>query len=292
VNLPIVALALVTGRLVVPPSKNPHPKALDLVGAVTSIAGVVALVYAIIEGPTYGWLSARTIGIGAVGVALLAAWVAFELRSSHPMVDLRVFRNARFSAASFSVTMIFLALFGWLFLFSQQMQFVLGYNTLQAGVRALPFAITIGAVSQPAAKLGARADTKAVVTAGLAMMAVGGALGVAIMGSVASSLFTSRVQPALAHVPAQFAAQAKASVGAAVTVGQHAPGSVGHNLIDVARQAFVIGSDHAMLVAVAAALLGSLVAARFLPARAPGEAPSPMKSKRSRSPSSAGDRRR
>jgi hypothetical protein len=170
VNLPIVALALVTGRLVVPPSKNPHPKALDLFGAVTSIAGVVALVYAIIRAPTYGWLSARTIGIGAVGVALLAAWVAFELRSSHPMVDLRVFRNARFSAASFSVTMIFLALFGWLFLLSQQMQFVLGYNTLQAGVRALPFAIAIGAVSQPAAKLAARAGTKAVVTAGLAMM--------------------------------------------------------------------------------------------------------------------------
>jgi hypothetical protein len=250
------------------------------------------------------------------------------------MVDLRVFRNARFSAASFSVTMIFLALFGWLFLFTQQMQFVLGYNTLQAGVRALPFAFTIGAISQPAAKLAARIGTKTVVTAGLALMAIGfglmasstvhtgysfllvasiviaagmglamapatesimgalppdqagvgsavndttrslgGALGVAVMGSVAASIYTSHVQPALAHVPATFAAQAKASVGAAVTVGQHAPGSTGHNLVDAARQAFITGSDHAMLVAVAAALLGSLVAARFLPARAVSEAP-------------------
>jgi EmrB/QacA subfamily drug resistance transporter len=334
VNLPIVALALVGGRLVVPPSRNPRPQALDPVGLVTSVAGVVALVYAIIEAPTYGWLSFRTVGIAGAGLAILAGWVAYELRSSHPMVDLRVFRNARFSAASFSVTMIFLALFGWLFLFTQQLQFVLGYNTLQAGIRALPFAITIGAVSQPAASLAARIGTKSVVTAGLALMAVGfglmatstaatgfgfllvasiviaagmglamapatesimgalppaqagvgsavndttrslgGALGVAIMGSVAASVFASRIHPALTHLPATVAAQAKASVGAAVTVGQHAPGSTGHNLVDAARQAFITGADHAMLIAVAAALLGSLVAARFLPARAAGEEP-------------------
>ncbi len=244
-----------------------------------------------------------------------------------------MFRNARFSAASFSVTMIFLALFGWLFLFTQQMQFVLGYNALQAGVRALPFAVTVGAVSQPAAKLAARIGTKAVVTGGLTMMAIGfglmamstthtgypfllvasiviaagmglamapatdsimgslpptqagvgsavndttrslgGALGVAIMGSVASSIFAGRVQPALTHVPAGFAAQAKASVGAAVTVGQHAPGSVGQQLVDVARHAFISGSNHAMLLAVGAALLGALVAARFLPAQPVAEA--------------------
>ena len=328
VNIPIVALALVTGRLVVPPSKNPNPKALDPIGLVTSVAGVVAVVYAIIEAPTYGWLSARTLAVAAAGAAVLAGWVLFELRSSHPMVDLRVFRNARFSAASFSVTMIFLALFGWLFLFTQQMQFVLGYNTLQAGVRALPFAVTIGAVSQPAAKLAARAGTKVVVTAGLALMAVGfalmaastaqtgyssllpisiviaagmglamapatesimgslppaqagvgsavndttrslgGALGVAVMGSVASSIFASRIGSALIHVPTAFAAQARSSVGAAVTVGQHIPGPYGHDLVDTARQAFVTGSDHAMMVATAAALLGAVVAARFLPAR-------------------------
>jgi hypothetical protein len=96
-------------------------------------------------------------------------------------------------------------------------------------------------------------------------------LGVAVMGSVAASLFASHLRPALAHVPAQFAAQAKTSVGAAVTVGQHAPGSVGHSLVAAARQAFIAGSDRAMLVAVAAAALGALVAARYLPARAAGE---------------------
>jgi len=176
VNLPIVAVALIAGRLLVPASKNPNPAALDPVGLVTSVAGVVAVVYAIIEAPASGWLSIRTLGVAAAGVVVLAGWVVYELRSSHPMVDLRVFRNARFSAASFSITMIFLALFGWLFLFTQQLQFVIGYNTLQAGARALPFAVTIGAVSQPAARLAGRVGTKAVVTAGLALMATGFAL--------------------------------------------------------------------------------------------------------------------
>jgi hypothetical protein len=90
---------------------------------------------------------------------------------------------------------------------------------------------------------------------------------------VAASFFASHVRPALAHLPAQFASQAKASVGAAVTVGQHAPGSVGQSVVEAARQAFITGSDRAMLVAVAAALLGSLIALVFLPARAAGEEP-------------------
>jgi EmrB/QacA subfamily drug resistance transporter len=333
VNLPIVALALLAGRQLVPPSRNPAPKALDPVGLATSIAGVSAVVYAIIEAPTYGWLSARTLGVVAAGVAILGAWVVYELRSPHPMVDLRIFRNARFSAASFSVTMVFLALFGWLFLFTQQMQFVLGYNALQAGVRALPFAVTIGAVSQPAARLATRLGTKVVVTSGLGVMAIGfglmatssaqtqypfllaasviiasgmglamapatesimgslpvaqagvgsavndttrslgGALGVAVLGSVASSVFAGQVRPALAHVPPHFALEAKGSVGAAVTIGRHAPAPLGHGLVEAARQAFMVGSDHAMVFAVAAAVAGSLVAARFLPARAAGEA--------------------
>jgi EmrB/QacA subfamily drug resistance transporter len=333
VNLPIVAVALTGGRLAVPPSRSTRSDALDPVGAVLSIGGLVALVYAIIEAPAYGWTSVRTLGLAAAAVTILGAFVAFELRSTHPMVDLRIFRNPRFAAASFAITMIFLALFGWLFLFTQQLQFVLGYSTLQAGVRALPFAFTIGLISQPAARLAARIGTKAVVSTGLAVMAaglammatstastgfvfllvasiviaagmglamapatesimgalppsqagvgsavndtvreLGGALGVAVMGSVASSYFASRIQPALRHIPAPYASEAKASVGAAVTIGQHAPAPIGHQLIAAARSAFITGADHAQIVAVAAAVLGSLLALRFLPARADGEA--------------------
>ena len=334
VNLPIVGVALVAGRLVVPPSANPHPRALDPIGALLSMAGILAVVYAIIEAPSHGWFSAMTLGTVTAGLALLVSFGLFELRSTHPMVDLRVFANARFSAASFAVTMIFLALFGWLFLFTQQLQFVLGYSALAAGVRCLPFALTMGVASAQSAKVAARIGTKAVVTAGLALMAigfgvlstatvhdgypllvvasmvvaagmglamapatesimgslpraqagvgsavndttrfVGGALGVALTGSIASSVFASHLRPVLTHVPARDVAEAKSSIGGAVTVGQHAPGSFGQAIADVARQAFMAGSDRAMLVAVVAAALGALVAARFLPARATAPAP-------------------
>jgi EmrB/QacA subfamily drug resistance transporter len=329
VNVPIIAMALAAGRLVVPPSANPHPRTLDPVGALLSSLGIVALVYAIIEAPSSGWTGATTVATVALGVALLIGFSFFELRSTHPMVDLRVFANARFSAASFGVTMIFLALFGWLFLFTQQLQFVLGYSALQAGVRCLPFALAMGVASPLSAKLAARVGTKVVVALGLLDMAVGfgllatatvrtgypllvlasvvvaagmglamapatesimgslppaqagvgsavndttrfvgGALGVALTGSVASSVFASRLRPVLVHVPAPYAAEARSSVGGAVTVAQHAPGPLGQVMADAARQAFMAGSDRALLVAVAAAVLGSLVAARFLPARA------------------------
>ena len=300
------------------------------------MAGMLAVVYAIIEAPSHGWLSPVTLGTAAVGIALLVSFSFFELRSTHPMVDLRIFANARFSAASFGVTMIFLSLFGWLFLFTQQLQFVLGYSALEAGVRCLPFALTMGVASALSAKVAARIGTQVVVTAGLAVMAigfgvlstatvhteypllmvasmmvaagmglamapatesimgslprtqagvgsavndttrfVGGALGVALTGSVASSVFTIHLRPVLTHVPARYVAEAKSSIGGAVTVGQHAPGSFGQTVIHVARQAFMAGSDRAMLVAVVAAALGSLVAARFLPARATAAIPEP-----------------
>jgi len=62
VNLPVVAVALIAGRYLVPPSSNPHPKALDPIGTALSVAGLVAVVYSIIEAPSNGWLSARTLG--------------------------------------------------------------------------------------------------------------------------------------------------------------------------------------------------------------------------------------
>ena len=328
VNLPIIAVALAAGRFVIPPSASPQPKPLDPAGAVLSIAGLLALVYAIIEAPQHGWLSASTLGIAAAGLVILAAWVVVELRSSHPMVDLRVFANARFSAASFAVTMIFFALFGWLFLFTQQMQFVLGYSALQAGVRTLPFAAAMGIASAVSAKLAARAGTKLAVAAGLAFMAagfglmatstvhtgylflapasvilaigmglamapatesimgslppaqagvgsavndttreIGGAVGVAVMGSAASSVFTSHLHTSLSHLPARYA-HATGSLANALTAASHTRGPAGQVLAHAAQHAFITGTDTAMLAAIAAALLGSLAAVIFLPARA------------------------
>jgi EmrB/QacA subfamily drug resistance transporter len=335
VNLPIVAVALAAGRFVIPPSASPRRQPLDPAGAVLSIAGLLAVVYAIIEAPQHGWLSASTLGIAGAGLVILAAWAVVELRSSHPMVDLHVFANARFSAASFSVTMIFFALFGWLFLFTQQMQFVLGYSALQAGVRTLPFALAMGVTSAVSAKLAARIGTKLAVAAGLALMAagfglmasstvhtgylflapasmvlaigmglamapatesimgslppaqagvgsavndttreIGGAVGVAVMGSAASSVFASHLHTSLSHLPARYA-HATGSLADALTAAGHAHGPAGQALASAAQHAFITGSSTAMLAAIAAALLGSVAAVIFLPART-AHTPAPL----------------
>jgi len=103
INVPVVLTALVAGRYLVPTSKDPSAPRLDPVGTALSAAGLLALLYAIIEAPTYGWGSPSVIGGFAAGAVVLAAFILFELRSDHPMLDVRFFKNPRFSGASFAV---------------------------------------------------------------------------------------------------------------------------------------------------------------------------------------------
>ena len=125
--------------ILVPKSKDSTASPLDPVGAVLSIVGISALVYAIIEGPNHGWASAESLlwFTGAIVVLALFAW--WEWRSRHPMLDLRLFRNRRFSVASGGISLIFFAMFGMFYLLTQYLQFVLGYSPLEAAVRLLPF---------------------------------------------------------------------------------------------------------------------------------------------------------
>ena len=102
-RLPIVAIALVAGHWLVPASRAPQARRLDLIGAALSVAAFTALTYTIIEAPANGWLSAMTLGLGAASVALLAAFAAREARTDHPMLPLRLFRNPRFGGAGVSI---------------------------------------------------------------------------------------------------------------------------------------------------------------------------------------------
>jgi EmrB/QacA subfamily drug resistance transporter len=137
-NLPVVAVALVAGRRLVPRSRDPHQSELDPVGASLSIVGFGALLYGIIEGPNYGWTDPQVVSSFGVAAVSLIAFGMWELRSAHPMLDLTFFKDRRFSAASGAIAIVFLVMFGTFFLVTQYLQFVRAYSPLEAGVRMLP----------------------------------------------------------------------------------------------------------------------------------------------------------
>jgi EmrB/QacA subfamily drug resistance transporter len=173
VNVPIVIVALVLGAVFIPTSKDPNPHGLDFPGLGLSIAMVGLLVYTVIEGPHRGWLSVETLASFAGTLVLLAAFIKRELSTSEPLLDVRVFRNARLSAATGSIGIAFFVLFGFTFLVTQYFQFVRGYSTLSSGVHTLPFAIGAGITAPIAARLALKFGTKRIVSIGLTNMAIG-----------------------------------------------------------------------------------------------------------------------
>jgi EmrB/QacA subfamily drug resistance transporter len=329
VNLPIAALALGAGAFLVPTSKDPTAPRLDVLGALLSIAGLVALVFALIEAPVKGWNDPMILGAFALAAALLAAFAWWELRIDHPMLDVGFFRNPRFTAASAAVTLVFFAMFGYSFLLTQYFQFVLGYGAAEAGVRMLPLALTLMVVAPLSSRIVERAGTKAVVTTGLTLVTlsllsqtaltagssywdvvwrmmllalgmgltmapatesimgslplakagvgsavndttrqVGGALGVAIIGSVLSSIYGDRVvETFTGRLPESAVEAARGSLGGALAIAD-AAGSAGEPLAVAARGAFVDAMHGGAVVAAVAAGLGALVTLLFLPARA------------------------
>ena len=136
-----------------------------------SAAAMGLLVFTIIEAPDYGWASVRSLAGFAVSAVLLAAFIWWEQRTSHPMLDVRLFRNMRFSAASGAVTVAFFTLFGFIFLITLYFQFVRGYAPLSTGVRLLPVALSVGVGSVAGTQLAVRFGTKLIVTLGLVAMA-------------------------------------------------------------------------------------------------------------------------
>jgi EmrB/QacA subfamily drug resistance transporter len=168
---PIAATAGLLVARYAPTSRDPHRPRTDRGGFVLSTATIALLVYTIIEAPTYGWGSARTLGAFAVSALLVVAFVAWERRTEEPMLDVDLFRNPRFTAASASVAISFFALSGFIFLVTQYFQFLKGYGPLSTGVRLLPVASFVAISSVLGTKLAVRLGTKLVVAAGLLLMA-------------------------------------------------------------------------------------------------------------------------
>src|SRR5207302_11430153 len=137
-----------------------------------STAMIALLVYTVIEAPNHGWASARSLGGFALTGMLAASFVAWERRTEHPMLDLSLFGNPRFTAASASVAISFFALSGFILLVTQYFQFLKGYGPLSTGVRLLPVASFVAISSVFGARLAVWAGTKLVVASGLSLMAM------------------------------------------------------------------------------------------------------------------------
>jgi EmrB/QacA subfamily drug resistance transporter len=331
VNLPIVAFGLLAGVFLIPDSKDPHPAALDPLGAILSIAGLAILLYGIIEAPSHGWGDPVTVISLLIAAVLLAGFAWWELHIDHPMLNFAFFKNPRFSAGSAAITLTFLAMFGSLFVFTQYLQFILGYTPLQTGVRLLAFAIPMVLISPLSPRLVERFGTKVVVAAGMAMTTtglvalsfveaqssyagiawrmvimasglaltmapatdsimgslplakagvgsavndttrqVGGALGVAVLGSVFTSIYGSQLANSLngQGLPAGVVAQAKDSVGAAMQAAATLGGAAGARLVSATNSAFIDGFHAALRAGALVTLIGVAVTLVWLPARA------------------------
>jgi EmrB/QacA subfamily drug resistance transporter len=226
VNIPIVIGGLIAGAILIPESRDPEPKGLDFPGAGLSIAGLTAMVWGLIEASERGWTNPTILASFAVGAAILALFVAWERRTDHPMLDVSVFRNKRFSAASVAVAFVFFALMGVVYFLTTYLQSVMGYTALEAGIRMLPVAGGLIAATKLSVEATKRLGTKVVVAAGLGTVGsalyVLGTCGVATgYGRVALALSMMGVGMSLAMSPATESImgslpKAKAGIGSAM----------------------------------------------------------------------------
>jgi EmrB/QacA subfamily drug resistance transporter len=173
VSVPVVVIAVIAGRILLPESRDPNAGRFDPLGAILSAAGIALLTYSIIEAPSHGWASAQTVGGITGSLLILAVFAWWQARRPDPMLDVRLFRNARFSAASVAIALAFFGLFGFIFMITQYFQIVRGYDPLGAGIATLPFAFVTAGFSPLAMLLMRRFGTKLVVAAGLATMSAG-----------------------------------------------------------------------------------------------------------------------
>ena len=334
VNLPIIVGSLLVGRWLLPKSSDPTHAPLDPVGAVLSVVGLSALVYAIIEGPEHGWLSAESAVWFGLAVVVLAGFLLWERARRQPMLDLRFFRDRRFSVSSGGITLIFFAMFGTFFLTTQYFQLVLGYSPLGAGLRLLPMSVVMMVVAPQTPKLVSRFGANRVAGTGLLAVAggllifslsgtdtdywqvlltfvvlaagfsltmspmttqlmssvprskagvgsamndttreLGGALGVAVLGSLVTSRYGSSIASALGDVAAPVREIARSGLSGAVALadqperfpGLRLPAGAAEGIKAAAQQAFVDALGAAALVGAAVVTLASLAVFCYLP---------------------------
>jgi EmrB/QacA subfamily drug resistance transporter len=174
VNVPVSILAFVlTPRLIAESRAEHETRAFDVAGAVTVTAALSILVYALVDATDAGWGSSQTIGLIALSVALLAAFVAIEMRSAKPLVPFSIFRIRTLTGANVVGLLVGASLFSMFFFISLYMQQVLGYSAIHAGLSYLPLALVIMTSAGIASQLVTKLGYKPVLAAGLMFIVIG-----------------------------------------------------------------------------------------------------------------------
>jgi EmrB/QacA subfamily drug resistance transporter len=334
INVPVTAIGVAAIAVLVPESRNPDPGRIDYLGVLLSIAGLVLLVYGIIQGGDKGsWVHWDVLGTALAGAALLAVFGWYEARLSHPSLDVRLFRDPRLSSAVGAIALVFFGMLGAFFFLSFYLQSVRGYSPLHAGLLTLPFAAGQMLVSPRAAGLVRRFGAKAVGVSGLLTVAIalagyellgtatpiwvlgviffiqgagmgsvmpsateavmsvvpreqagsgsaltntarqlGGALGVAVLGSIVAQVYRSQLSPHAALLPAAARSAASGSITATQAVASRF-GSAGLRLDGFADTAFVHAMHVTSVISAAITLAGALVVLTWMPGRADQDLP-------------------
>ncbi|MGV0993288.1 MAG: MFS transporter [Mycobacterium sp.] len=333
--VPIALVAAFAAPLVIPASSPDRHSRLDRGGLVLSVAMLGSLVYTIIEAPQRGWTSPLTLGGFALALAAGIGFAAWERRRQDPLIDVTLFTNLRFSAASGAVTVAFFALFGFIFMITQFMQMLQGFGPLGTGVRILPVALSIAIGSVLGTRLAvSRIGTKAIVFVGLLMMAasfawisvidlsvsylemamqmvllggglglttapatdsimgvvrpeqagagsavndatrqVGGTLGVAVIGSIFSTLYIRHLtdSQALQALPDGARSVAEEGLAQGLAVAAQSPAEIAGAVRSSVNDAFLSGMSAGCLTAAGICLAGALFVLAVLPAHPTGE---------------------
>ena len=259
VNVPIAGLAIVASLFLVPDSRDPESKPLDIPGALLSMGAVSALIFAIIEGPDWGVASPQLAITVAAAVVLGLGFVLRERQAAYPLLDLALFRLPRFSTGAAAVSLAFFSLVGFIFGFTQYLQFVQGHSPLAAGIRFLPIAggFMVGAIVSE--DLVRRLGTTRVVAAGLVIMTA--AMPLVLLWEVNTSyLVIGPIVTVMAlGVGLVFAPAAEAVMGA-VDAAKAGVGSAMNDVTQMLAGALSIAMVGTVMYAIYAARLGDAVA--------------------------------
>ena len=280
-NIPVGVAGIAASYVFIDESRDESHSSLDLPGLATSAIGLFALTYGLIEANTYGWTSARIVGVFVLAAASLVSFVVLERRRREPMLPLELFRSGTYTGANLVVLLVALAMFGVFFFVSLYMQNVLGYSAVQTGAAFLPMTILIILVAPIAGRASDRIGSRGLMTAGMIFVATQLVLfsrlsADASFWNLLPALLIGGVGMALTMTPSAAAATRsvpvdKSGVGAAVlNSARQVGGTMGIAIIGAIMaaeaggersvEAFMRGFEVSLRVAAGIAVFGAVVA--------------------------------